>query len=379
MKVRLIAASLAVLAMSHPSVVAQPAKAATTFEQMSHAAERARDENRDDDAIRLYKEALGKRPEWEEGIWFLSTLQYEKEQYAAARDSLRHFMTLRPDAGPGWALLGISEFQTREYSRALDHLQRAMVVGMGDRKDLIHSVFYYVAVLLTRFERYDDSLDMLLKMLATDSDPSTLIEPAGLAGLRQPFLPAEIPADRQDLVQLAGSAVVAMQTQHYEDAETSFKQLTTKYPNEPGVHFLYGAYLMQLHPDDGIREMKRELEISPSHVLARVRLAEQYLSRQQAEEALKLAQEAVRLDPKRASAHMLVGEALVAKEDLQGGMKELEAARDVDPMNSRIHWDLMRAYMSAGRTEDAKREKAEIEKLNQSGPGKAPSADGKPE
>ncbi len=76
---------------------------------------------------------------------------------------------------------------------------------------------------------------------------------------------------------------------------------------------------------------------------------------------------------------MLVGEALVAKEDLQGGMKELEAARDVDPMNSRIHWDLMRAYMSAGRTEDAKREKAEIEKLNQSALDKAPSADGKPE
>ena len=128
-----------------------------SFAQISQAADRARDENRDDDAIRLYKQALTKKPDWEQGLWYLATLLYEKEQYAAARDTFRQFMTLRPDAGPGWALLGISEFQTREYPRALDHLQNAMSRGMGDRKDLIQSVFYYVVVLLTRLERYDEA------------------------------------------------------------------------------------------------------------------------------------------------------------------------------------------------------------------------------
>lgn len=348
-----------------------------SFEQISRAADQAREENRNDDAIRLYGQALTKKPDWEQGLWSLATLLYEKEQYAAARDVFRQFMTLRPDAGPGWALLGISEFETREYPRALDHLQMAMTAGMGDRKDLIHSVFYYVVVLLTRLERYDDSMDMLLKMLASGSDSSLLVEPAGLAGLRLPLLPAEIAADRHDLIGLAGKAVVAMQTQHYEDAEAGFRKLAADYPNEPGVHFLYGAYLMQLHPDDGIREMKRELEISPSHVLARVRLAEQYLTQQQMDEGLALAQEAEKLEPKRASAHMLVGEALVAKGDLAGGMKELETARQDDPLNSRIHWDLMRAYISSGRTGDAKNEKAEIEKLSRPASESGPAQDEK--
>ena len=360
----MLAISLVVLPIRSGGVVHQTRTAVVNFDELSRSADRAREENRDDDAIRLYGQALTKRPQWEQGLWYLGTLLYEKEQYSDALEIFRRFMTLRPDAGPGWAMLGLSEFQTRQYSRAVDHLQRAMVTGMGDRKDLIHSVFYYHAVLLTRSERYDQSLDMLLKMLASDSDPSTLIEPAGLAGLRLPLLPSEIPPDRHDLIRLAGSAVVAMQTQHYEDAEASFKKLTTEYPIEPGVHFLYGAYLMQLHSDDGIREMKRELEISPSHVLARVRLAEQYLSRQQPEQALTVAQQAIKLDPKRASAHMLLGEALVAKGDLAGGMTELETARDLDQFNTRVHWDLMRAFMSAGRTDDAKREKAEIEKLN---------------
>ena len=381
----MIAIALLTLSLAFPSKAPAPTvggQAATTapassFQQLSHAADRAREENRDDDAVRLYKQALTKKPDWEQGLWYLATLLYEKEQYAAARNVLRQFMTLRPDAGPGWALLGISEFETREYSRALDHLQVAMTTGMGDRKDLIQSVFYYVVVLLTRLERYDDSMDMLLKMLASDSDSSLLIEPAGLAGLRLPLLPAEIPQDRRSMIQLAGKAVVAMQTQHYEDAEAGFKQLVADYPNEPGVHFLYGAYLMQLHPDDGIREMKRELEISPSHVLARVRLAEQYLAQQRPDEALVLAQEATKLEPKRASAHMLVGEALIAKGDLASGMKELETARDDDPLNSRVHWDLMRAYMTAGRTQDAKNEKAEIEKLNRSASGPVPAQDEK--
>ena len=67
-----------------------------------------------------------------------------------------------------------------------------------------------------------------------------------------------------------------------------------KYPNEPGVHFLYGAYLMDVRPEDGIREMQRELEISPSHVGARLRLAEEYIKEQKFDEALRFSEESRR-------------------------------------------------------------------------------------
>src|SRR2546421_1816593 len=125
---------------------------AATFERISEAANRARDENRDDEAIPLYQQGLNLRPAWKEGLWYLSTLLYEKERYPEARDLLRRFLSQQPDAGPGWAMLGLAEFQTREYPRSLDHLQRAMSLGMGGRKDMAQSVFYFVAVLRTRFE-----------------------------------------------------------------------------------------------------------------------------------------------------------------------------------------------------------------------------------
>lgn len=336
-----------------------------SFDQLVQAAERARDENRADEALTLFRRALSRQPESEQALWYLGTLLYEKEQYAQARDVLRRFATIRPDAGPAWAILGLSEFQLREYRRSLDHLQRAMAVGMGDRGDLVQAVFYDVAILLTREERFDDSIDMLLKMLASGASDPMLVEPAGLAGLRLPLLPTEIPPDRRELVNFAGQAVVAMQTQHYEEADSAFKRLVSAYPNEPGVHFLYGAYLMQLHPDDSVKEFERELEISPSHVLARIRLAEYLITQRDFERALAPARQSIKLDPKRASAHMLAGEALVGAGNDGEGLKELKIARDIDPNVSRIHWDLLRVYAAAGRKEDADREKQEVERLQE--------------
>lgn len=335
-----------------------------SFDEISREAGRAREENRDDDAIRLYQQALTKRPQWDQGLWYLGTLLYAKEQYSDALDVLRRFMTLHPDAGPGWAFLGLSEFQTRQYAKALDHLQLAMSTGMGDRKDLIDSVFYYVAVLLTRSERYDDSMGLLIAMVKSGQDSKPLVEPIGLAALRLPFLPSEIPADRHEMVRRAGEGVLALEAQRREEAGKLFRGLVEQYPSEPGIHFLYGAFLLDENPEAGIQELKKELDVSPSNVSARLRLAEEYTKQQNPNSALPLAQEAVKLDPKRAAAHMILGEVLIAKEDSAAGIRELETARDQAPQTVRIHWDLLRAYTAAGRSEDAKREKEEIEKLS---------------
>jgi tetratricopeptide (TPR) repeat protein len=336
------------------------------FEKLSEAANSARTENRDVDAIHLYQEALKIRPDWQEGLWYLSTLLYQKEQFADSRDLLRLFVAGDPQAGPGWALLGMSEYQTREYTRALDHLQRAVSVGLSGRKDLTQSVLYFTAALLIRFERYDDSMNLLGPMSKAGENSDLLVEPLGLAALRLPLLPQEIPPDRRDMIRTAGQSVLAVASQQQDEAEKLLSGMVAAYPNEAGVHFLYGAFLMDVRPDDGIREMKRELEISPSHLGARLRLAEEYLKEQQLNQALPLAEEAVKLDPASALAHMILGEVLVAEGEVGKGIGELETAREETPSRVRIHWDLLRAYTSAGRPADAKREKDEIEKLGTS-------------
>jgi len=340
------------------------AQNAKSFDEVAKAADEAREADRDEDAIRLYREGLQLRPAWKEGMWYLSTLLYQKERFAEARDVLRQFVSVEPKAGPAWALLGMSEYQTREYSRALDHLKHGMREGWEGRKELAQSVFYFVSVLLTRFEQYDDSMSMLFAMVKSGEQPELVVEPLGLAALRLPLLPSEIPPDLRDMIRMAGQGSLAIETHNQAETERLFGAMVTSYPDQAGVHFLYGAYLMDVRPEEGIREMKKELAISPSHVGARLRLAEEYIKEQKFDEAQRLAEEAVQLDSNDAQTHMVLGEVLVGRGDLKRGLAELESARKLAPDSVRTHWDLLRAYSSAGRNEDAKREKEEIERLS---------------
>ena len=368
--IAILTSAALVLAASFPAQnAAPPSRAAAvqvagSFEQLSQAASQAQKENRDDAAIDLYEKALKLKPEWPDGLWNLGTLQYEKGNYVEARTVLRRFMAQYPGNGFGLAILGLCEFETREYTRALDHLQQSIVDGLGKNMKLQATVSYVIAILLTRSEQYDPAMSMLFTLAASGANTHCLIEPLGLAALHLPFLPNEIPANRREMVQIAGKAVVALQEQRYADASNLFSELEAKYPDQPGVHFLVGVYLLGVSPDDGIKELKQEIEISPSHVPARLRLAEEYIKRQEPEEAVSLARGALKIEPKDGLAHMVLGEALMAKGDSAGGIHELETARDTLPDEVQIRWDLFRAYTDAGRTEDASREKTEIERLS---------------
>ena len=369
--IAILAPALLMLAAGFPAQAAATARRSATamhgaasFEQLAQAAKRARDENRDDAAIDSYRQALKLKPEWDEGLWYLGTLLYEKEKYFEACTVLRSFLARNQENAYGWAMLGLSEFETREYTRALDRLQQSMVLGLGDNGKMTSSVSYVTAILLTRSEKFDESMALLFTRVASGENASPLVEPLGLAALRLPFLPAEIPADRREMVHMAGAGALAVEAQHYEDADKLFNELEAKYPDQPGVHFLIGAYLLRTRPDDGIKELKREIEISPSHVPARIRLAEEYIKRQDVNQGKSFAQEALKLEPKNGLAHMVLGEGLVAKGDSAAGILELEIAQDSLPDEARLRWDLFRAYTAAQRPEDAAREKGEIERLS---------------
>lgn len=359
-----LAISLPPQSASQPSRSESTAKTSHSFDALAQAAKRARDEGRDDAAIDGYQQALKLKPEWDEGLWYLSTLLYEKDNYLEACAALRQFLARNQSNGYAWAMLGLSEYESHQYTRALDHLQQSILVGLGDNKKMSATVSYVTAILLTRSEQFDDSMDLLLARVASGEDTAPLVEPLGLSALRLPFLPAEIPADSREMVRIAGQAVLALEEQHYADADKLFDQLEASYPDQPGVHFLVGAHLLDSRPEDAIKELKREIEISPSHVPARLRLADQYIKQQNVDLGIQYAQEALKLAPASASAHMVLGEGLIAKGDSAGGIHQLETARNASPDMVRVHWDLVRAFTASGRVADADKEKSEIERLS---------------
>jgi predicted Zn-dependent protease len=165
------------------------------------------------------------------------------------------------------------------------------------------------------------------------------------------------------MVRIAGAAVCALANVRNAEAEKLIQQLVGAYPNEPGVHFLSGAFLLKQKPEEGIAEMLRELEISPDHAMAKTRLADEYAKADKLDLALSLAEQAVALDPASSPAHLTFGEILIKTGRLQEGIRELETARNLTPWVSRIHWNLSKAYVAAGRTEDGARAAAEVARL----------------
>jgi tetratricopeptide (TPR) repeat protein len=365
----LVPAVLALAISLPPQSPSQPPRSAgiadnsVAFDQLAQAAKHAREEDRDDAAIDSFRQALKLNPEWDEGLWYLGTLLYKKGSYLDACNVLRRFLAQDAGSGSGWAMLGLSEFESHDYPRALDHLQRGITLGLADNQTLIAHVRYVIAILLTRSEQFDQSMDVLFTLMTNGADTSSLVEPFGLAALRLPFLPSEIPPGRREMIRMAGAATVALEGRRNEEAEKIFSELEAKYSDQPGVHFLIGAYLLSSHPDEGIKELKQEIEISPAHMPARIRLAEEYIKQQNLDEGISLARETLKLAPDEPLAHMVLGEGLIAKGDSAGGIRELETARDSLPDEIQVLWDLFRAYTAAGRKEDAGRTKDEIERL----------------
>src|ERR1017187_6678886 len=106
--------TISVLALAAVLAAAQKAAepANPEFDRLSKAATEARIQNRTEEAIGLYRRALALRATWTDGWWFLGELLYDDNQYPEARDSLRHLIALDRNSGPGFALLGLCEFET---------------------------------------------------------------------------------------------------------------------------------------------------------------------------------------------------------------------------------------------------------------------------
>ena len=189
-----------------------------------------------------------------------------------------------------------------------------------------------------------------------------MVEAFGLISA-EPYLPKEAPADKRDEILIAGQAGYNMAARELDQARTAFDMLLSRYPNDPNVHYGFGVFLLTQDADAAIKEFKRELEISPNHVPARLQIAFEYLKRDQYSDALPLAEKAVELSPKLYAARNVLGRVLLELGQVDRSIKELEEGVRLAPSSPEMHFALARAYAKAGRKEDATRERETFKKL----------------
>lgn len=337
---------------------------AGSFDQLARRAAAARDANQTEDAIMLYQKALKLRPSWDEGWWYLGTLLYDLERHAEARDVLKKLAALKSDGGPTWALIGLCEFQLREYQPALIHLARARTLGIGGHEQLAFAANYHAALLLTRFEQFEAGFEILTVLAKGHPGNPAIVEAFGINLLRLPFLPAELPPEKRELILRMGRAADSFLSNRRDESRREFEDLVKDYPQTPNIHYAFGVFQLSDAPDAALEQFRSELKVSPKHVPSLLQIAFEYLKRSDHATGLPFAEQAVAIDPNSFPVRNALGRLLLEAGQTERAIKELEIGVKIAPDSPEMRFALARAYSKAGRKAEAAKEREEFIKLD---------------
>lgn len=331
---------------------------ATSFDKLAAKAAAAREANRLDEAAGLYRTALRLNPKWEDGWWFLGSLHYEKDRYRECRDSFLRLTTLNRKGGPAFAMLGLCEFYLGLYGESFRHLTRSEELGLPDPSPLIRVVYYHQALLLMKLENYERAMFLLSLLIKDDQEDPAAVAALGVAALRRPQFPKEVPeADRPLVLQLGQAVALGFQRRPVE-ARTALEAIVRDHPTLPNLRYTYGTFLLGQDADGALREWKAELETQPQHLPSLVSLAFEYLTRGDIESARPYAERAIKVAPEHFTSRAAIGRVMLEGGDHQGAIPHLEAAAKAAPDSPQIRLALATAYGRAGRKAEADRERA---------------------
>lgn len=340
------------------------------FADLSARATGAREANDTARAIELYRQAVQLNPKWEEGWWFLGSLSYDSDQFAQAREALRHVVDMDAKAAPALALLGLCEFETGDYAVSLEHIQRALA-GELNEPQMETVLRFHEALLLTHAGQFNQALEKYGWFVKQRVQNPELVTAMGLAALQSPLFPNQVEADRKEVYETAGTAVYLNLSGDYRNAAATYNKLVATYPNTKYVHYAFGCFLLGVSPELGIQQLRDELRLSPSSAAVNSMLAFALLERGDRDLALPYAKKAVDEQPDSELAQYVLGRALSEKGDREG-IQHLELAEKLDPGDLQPHISLATAYSRAGRPLDARHER---EKSIQLATGTAAVAD----
>ena len=351
-------------AVNHPSPP-DTAAVSTEFQSLSQRAASAFASGQLDLASGYYRDALALNPSWEEGWRNLGTLYYVQQTFPEAIKALRNAIALDASHGTIWALLGLSEFQMKDYENAYIHLDRGSSVGLAGNPAAIQVAKYHLGLLLNRRGDFDRATIVLTPGSGAGPAEKPVKIALGLALLRMPLLPDEIPARQLPLVELAGETAAFLVESKYDEAFRRFDQLLAQYPATPFLHYAYGSALMSASKfDEADKQFSEETRVSAKNALPYRRRAAIALQLRQRDEALKLAEQAIALDSQSPEAHYLRGRALLELSRNEEALGELETARTLAPNNPEVHFALAKAYAKSGQPDAAEKERAIFERLN---------------
>ncbi len=337
---------------------------APEFPETARLAESARRDGRLDEAAALYQKGLKLRSDWQEGWRQLGTIEYMRRRYPAAIAALRQSVALDARQPDTWTLLGLSEFETKDYKNSRIHLEHGRTLGFSGNASAVKVSRYHLALLSNIGGDYDEAIALLIPEVGSGVLSDEIQFAMGIALLRMPTLPEQIDPAKRNLVRSAGEAAALLSGSYYDRAFQIFDKMLRGNPETPFVHYAYGDALASASKYDAAEaQLRDETRLNPTSELAYIRLASIALALHQPGSALEHSRRAVALAPESAEAHYELGRSFLEQGDALAAVRELEAARRFAPKSPKVHFNLARAYTRANRMTEAEQERFEFERL----------------
>jgi len=301
----------------------------------------------------------------DDGQWRSAMLLYSAGNYSEAISALKTCVSRQPNNGTAWAMMGLSEFETKDYSNARIHLQRGQDLGVSGSAESVQLAEYRLATLLIQNSEFDRATELLISEPATGPLAQQIQFALGMALLRIPLLPDQVEPSKRTLIQNAGEISVLLQASKYDEAFPKLQSLLRQFPSTPFLHYAYGTGLAALSQyDDAESQLRQEISISPNSALPYLRLASIALKTHRPPDALPSAQRAVELADDSAEAHYLLGRSWLELGQPEKALPELERASRMAPNSPEVHFNLAKAYARANLPEKAEQERTIFARLN---------------
>jgi tetratricopeptide (TPR) repeat protein len=318
-----------------------------------------------DEAAIAYRALLKAKPDYVEAQANLGVVLARLGKYEEAVAAYTAALKLAPQLTPILLNLGIAHYRAGQMGPAAETLQKFL----AQTPNSVQARQLY-GIALAALDRHEEAIAQLVQTLdAAPPDPLVLYM-LGMAYIRlgKPGLRATLerlasfPAGRPALHLLQGQAF--LRDLEFEQALEELNKAKELNADLPRLHYALGVTHLKLaHNQEALTNFTEEAKRSPRDFSTIYYLASTLEAADQLDAARQRVDAALKLDPQSTEANALLSKILSRQGKDAEALPPLERAIAKDPSDPVKRYMLARLYRQLGRTADATREFAEVQRL----------------
>jgi tetratricopeptide (TPR) repeat protein len=316
-------------------------KARSLEDYFGHAKEA---ETREDyaGAEKIYQEAAANYPQQPEVLKRLGLIYQTELKFQESIDSFQKVLQQAPQYPEVNFYLGLSYFGLNQFEKAIEGFDQELEANPKYRR-----AHYYAALAYQSLSRNTDALrryDILLKEDPTDKKVLfqliKLLKAATVTAIKQL---GNLDPDSEFMLVLKAQGYA--DEEKYADAIAKYKELLTKNPSFPGIHFALGeVYYNSIDYPNAEKELRLALSEDPNLPMANYYLADILIKSQRMAEAVPQLEIVVASSPRFMMGYFQLGKCYISQGKLQEALKLLLKAIELEPKEKMVHYQLAQLY-----------------------------------